>query len=613
VTLQQTHQPVRFTSLVAGPKNAGQGLYENLLFGMSTTGRLFAFDTFGNPQPIFANSTMFVDTGITESRGIAFTTLDGNLWHASTNRDTDPGHGIAPSFDDSRVATEGNVSLYFGYEGPQQQPQFGTGSFATATQAFSYNFLGGAHGSLLSNPFSLHGYASADKPTLYFNYFLETENDPANPTAAARMTDAFRVFVSGDDGRWKLLSTNNLATGPRNDDDEFDRFPAMNPQTGQLENEQPFARGATFDVGQWRQARIDLSPYAGQDNLRLRFDFSTAGGMSSGGRDIALDLNTAGNELRALPGWELRDGQQFTLTDLVEDPVAGLVLEEIVFELDMGPTIVAPTAAAVVDGELLIVDGKIYEFYQIGSGRPIGSTGGIQHVAIEYSGTETAGELAAGIHRVLLASPPLVMHDAGPQRVGNRVNLPGVNGVQVGVNSRLVVEGAGGVEDATATPVPIHAGMTNLQVADAIRAALADRLGSGNADAIKARHEAVQIVRYGVGDPGPFGLSGPSDPATAVPGSGLFGDRFGAFNASTKVGGVYDPVDYPGALGMRNNQFEGVYIDDIIIGFAARGEMVTGAVEPAGPSPLCRTPARRPTRSTAASTSWRSGRRRLTD
>ena len=41
-----------------------------------------------------------------------------------------------------------------------------------------------------------------------------------------------------------------------------------------------------FDIGEpnapdnWRQARIDLADYAGQSNLRLRFDFATPGAIT---------------------------------------------------------------------------------------------------------------------------------------------------------------------------------------------------------------------------------------------------------------------------------------------------------------------------------------------
>jgi hypothetical protein len=46
-----------------------------------------------------------------------------------------------------------------------------------------------------------------------------------------------------------------------------------------------------FNAGEWRQARIDLSRYAGFDNLKLRFDFSTAGTVNR------TDVRTAGGGL----------------------------------------------------------------------------------------------------------------------------------------------------------------------------------------------------------------------------------------------------------------------------------------------------------------------------
>ncbi len=57
--------------------------------------------------------------------------------------------------------------------------------------------------------------------------------------------------------------------------------------------------------------------------------------------------------------------------------------------------------------------------------------------------------------------------------------------------------------------------------------------------------------------------------------SALQGDEFGAFNAS---GPPALPGRFAGSLSGMDNNHEGVYIDDIIIGFAERGELVTGAV-----------------------------------
>ena len=40
-----------------------------------------------------------------------------------------------------------------------------------------YDYPGGAYGTLQSKTFSLEGYSPHDKPTLYFTYFLESENE----------------------------------------------------------------------------------------------------------------------------------------------------------------------------------------------------------------------------------------------------------------------------------------------------------------------------------------------------------------------------------------------------------------------------------------------------
>jgi len=760
----ETTEPIRFAGLVAGPRNTEEGRYENVLIGIDNTGRLFAFDTHGRPQAIFANGAFFADTDIAGANGLAFSNLDDNLWHVTLNEPSPAGlgHGVVQSFDGSRLGEDPalNTSLYFGYEDDQVQSQFGTGVFGPPTPApgipaLTYDFPGGSHGGLVSNAFSLEGYSGADNPTLYFNYFLDTEQaentyDTTLVNPFEGMLDSFRVYISGDDGRWKILSTNNSALDVLNETylDEFDPFFVRDPITGEVVPEQPFDRSETFDsTGTWRQARVDLSPYAGQDNLRLRFDFSTAGGFSTGGMDVDVDLNTAGNELRAIPGTELRDGQMFTLTDIQVNPDTDLEERVVVaaFEFDMGPTIVAPTGAALIDGVLFDVDGRVYEFDNNGA---VGATNNIPHVPVPFDGEETAGELAANIEQVILQDPPppteilgdlsdqepndtmatafpsglngttqvfrsvgiigdnftltditldvdmvafhldagdsvtletntsrlatqldsyLRLFDAdgnplaandnvdpenpfskdsridftapargtyyvgissrhnadykpdvpasggasggaattgfyeftisvtdptGPQRIGNRLNLSNANVITAsgpaGTFVDSFVEGQAGVTPGLPNPfgpslpsIPVYsiradAGMTNMRVADAIQTSLADNLAGGNVETIKREHEIVQVVQYGIGDAGPLGLSGPSDPNTALVNSGLFGDLFGAFGSSAGVDGQTG-VGFPGAVGMRNNQFGGVHIDDITIGFASRGEMVTGA------------------------------------
>ena len=82
------------------------------------------------------------------------------------------------------------------------------------------------------------------------------------------MRDSFCVFISTDDGEWQLVATNNSFRGDLIGDDEFDYG--------------PFDPVELQDNVGWRQARIDLSPYGGEDNVRLRFDFNSAGGYDIG-------------------------------------------------------------------------------------------------------------------------------------------------------------------------------------------------------------------------------------------------------------------------------------------------------------------------------------------
>jgi hypothetical protein len=46
-------QPINFTGLTRGPANVEAGRFANMLFGVSTTGRMYAFNTAGVLQPIF--------------------------------------------------------------------------------------------------------------------------------------------------------------------------------------------------------------------------------------------------------------------------------------------------------------------------------------------------------------------------------------------------------------------------------------------------------------------------------------------------------------------------------------------------------------------------------
>lgn len=123
------------------------------------------------------------------------------------------------------TTSQGGSTFYFGREG--------TGSYG----------LGGgsvANGSLISNGFSLKNYSAQDLPVLYFNYLLEADAG-----------DYFRAYVQRPDGTERLVASS----------DPLDVTGAV--------------LGLTND-GVWRQARVDLAPFAGLDLLKLRFEFRAA-------------------------------------------------------------------------------------------------------------------------------------------------------------------------------------------------------------------------------------------------------------------------------------------------------------------------------------------------
>lgn len=661
---------IPFTGLSRGPRNVDGGQYADLLFGTTAAGEVYAFDSAGRLQDVFVGGQSMIDIdGAGGVRGVAFSTLDYNLWHVTDTRGEDPGHGINPNFNGTREGVEGGNSLHFAYQdsafggltSPAQDP------LAVPRQdgqqvANTYNFPGGAFGAIESNRFDLAGYSADDEPMLYFNYFLESDNE----------TDAFRVYVIAEDGVEHLVATNASARGPFLRDDEYDDPDPFDDVDVDVQE--------VFDNSDsWRQARVPLSEFAGGENLRLRVEFSSAGQI--GGTDP---------QLRVLPGEELFDGQQ-------------IVVNGEVFRLTFGPTIVTPSGRLIsdyyddVDGGVpgsapnarVTVDVGGVTFVLNDGQRNVDESGGEVDVRLFDPATPgatplgqlTADDIATALATAIEANPPEPTLNEGmdfsdetndqlstatpitlpagdatlsgtgniqvPQDVdlfrldlpsgatlelstapttgsaltplarlfdaqGNEMDRAGLFGLQytadadetvyVGVSSNIngnynpVIAGSGvdgdtgaytldlnvtrdfgviqldnrievtGGYDVALTadsplrvdrggsdagiPIHVNSGMTAVQVADAIRQAMARQFTGGQLTAFGTSGSAVTFAGLTVEDPGPFGLS-----------TGNYGDEFGTV----------------GAPRARDNAFEGVYFDDIIIGFAERGELVTGA------------------------------------
>ena len=320
-----------FQGLALGPQNVEGGAYQNTLFAITRSGRLHAIDplqllvgadlssavTLQNAlRPIFDTTgdgvadSSSVDTGRTNVEGLAFSPLDFNMWHTTTRRGTDPGHGVNASPDSSREAAQGGTSLYFGIEAAGGGAQHGILNSDIADDlasnpliAGTYNMPGGGYGSLETDTFDLAGSDYHDRPALYFNYFLGSE---ASNSGFQSFRDSARVFISENGTDWELLTTNNSALNQ-----ELAAFKSqfsddgLNSATPRPENQQ-LRQELHDNTGQWRQARVDLSTYAGKSNLQLRFDFSTAGKMSET-FNLGTDLDGAGGHSINDPFGELSD------------------------------------------------------------------------------------------------------------------------------------------------------------------------------------------------------------------------------------------------------------------------------------------------------------------
>ena len=428
---------IQFTALTAAPRHLatnGNINYADLLIGIDVNGDMYAFDTQGRLQPAFANGQSRISTGVFNANGLAFSTLDYNLWHVSTRRSGELGHGEERTGnvagESLRNSIAGGSSLYFGFESPANNSASVPGGLGDISGRLDpgnrndYNFPGGAAGAIESQPFDLSGLSGADLPTLYFNYRFETEQAssilPLGTDQQDYMRDSLRVYASGEDGNWILMATNNsLSTNNNAFNDEFDSPLVENEKVQQL-----------FDNnGQWRQARISLADFSGQRNVKLRIEFSSAGGFGygmQGGR---------GAELRVIPGDRLVDGQTMTVHGQT-------------FEIEMGATVVMPSGASIRNGDSLTVDGVTYVFTD-GSGPAPGAPA----IAVSYLSTDTAEQIAAKLRTAMLTASqvaPIVSGLNFSLESNDTTTTASSSGI---VGDSIILNGTGTIGDNGSLPI----------------------------------------------------------------------------------------------------------------------------------------------------------------
>ncbi|MCA9207877.1 MAG: hypothetical protein KDA55_05955, partial [Planctomycetales bacterium] len=418
--------PVSFTGLTTGPRYVEGSTYASMLFATDSSGRLYAFNTAGTPQSVFVDGQSVIDTGRDSAEGLAFSTLDVNLWHVNSNTTQDAVNAMG--------GHSGSSSLYFGFQtvgttpgqwdntvyNPRSPANFAT---SDGNVTHTYDFPGGAHGVIESNTFDLSGYNAADKPVLYFNYYLDTEKQDGGD-----MRDAFRVYIANEDGNWSLIATNNNGGG---------EFVTDDGSNGQI----------LFDVGDtgtragdntgpapnvWRQARILLDAYAGQSDLRLRFEFDSSGNSRVG------DGASTGDELRMIDGNKLRDGQTFVISDTDGTQVT--------FEFDLGYTLVAPTGKDLVDGNSFTLNATTYTFRN----SPALAT------EIQIDPNDSANEVMDKIRARLNATG---FFTASGLRDGHRLNIPTVLTASASGLPGTFLEGTPGISGLSDVELDVTAAM----------------------------------------------------------------------------------------------------------------------------------------------------------
>ncbi|XZE21483.1 tandem-95 repeat protein [Pirellulaceae bacterium SH449] len=601
----ETNAPVVFEGLTAGPRNLQGGAFANLLFGITANGTLYAFNTNGQLQPVFPGFSYKVQT-TTPSRalgggikGIDFSPLDINLWHLSDLRAGEPGSGRPPAPDGSQTGNEpGDRNLYFGFRDTgavtRQQGQWNQLYDGFYNQ--TYNLPGGAHGALLTKPIDLRNFSADDLPMLYFNYLIDSENQNSDLQQDGAMRDAFRVYGAGEDGQWVLLATNNTASdqglvrdGRNGATDELDN--AVNGNFDSFGN--PLISQELFDQSGWRQARIPLGALAGRNNVRLRFEFSTAGSFGTG------DPLLGGMELTAIAGNRIVDGTGFVLGDVevlpnITNPADALAFFNTAnprrFEFDLGLVLSLPSGASIQDG--------VSSINGIGASLVFSTTTDDANTIL-YSVNDSPAQLAQRVVNALTNKRGIAAARISTDPA--RLNVIAVADLPAGTYSvtsllATVIQGLPGRTAANwpipgAAPltipivaVPVRLDMTPNQVGAEMRRAFAtvysnpDMLAAAGPTAIDQataawpHHENIVRLYRRMAVP----VTGGLDPSFNNSGIGItvsrVGDVFGADlnNPSRSQLAHMDER----AL---NNNFQGIFIDDIIIGFAERGEMVFNA------------------------------------
>ena len=292
------------------------------------------------------------------------------------------------------------------------------------------------------------------------------------------MRDSLRVLVAGDDNQWKLVATNNAGHVQNGgtaipDYQEFNSFYSggyFDP-VSQVYVQELFDNSATY-----RQARIDLGPFAGQENVKIRFEYSSAG-----------ELRPDQSELHGVPGRLIEDGYTFSVDGRE-------------FEFDLGLVLDLPSGENIEDGDLVqyTIGGETRTLFEFTSGVPSASQ-------VNFSDADSASQIADKVQLYLNNTINPVLGDLSATRdpeLPARLSLPNVNKEvvysTVGLPSGFLVS-TPGLDSPFASAVNIARSDDASAVRDAMQLALS---GSSLVDADVAGTPAALIAFRRSGMPG---------------------------------------------------------------------------------------------------------------
>ncbi len=423
-----------FTGMTMGPRNIEDQAFRNVIFATTSDSWLYALriennrvelaNVFYNGRGAIPLTSEFSSQLFINPTGLAFSTLEASPWHPDTDRGLEFEHGTYIPEDRSRIQESGGTALYYGFEidgNPANNTLERPDNSNLGTLA-----PGGSHGSIISRPFSLEGYSSDDKPTLYFTYFMEVEGDDDYRPLVRRQNDSFRVYGADDDGDWKLLATNNDYRELQ-EADEYDHY-----DESQIPVQELFD-----DSNTWRQARVDISPFAGSENVRIRFDFSTAGAMRAQFDSF---------ELVASPGDEVDDHEIFTLVDQSTFNPITFESNTVTFENIVGKDLILPPGSAINDGDQFSVTGPegIFTATFVLAGSATGAAG-----EVIFSPVDSAADITNAVFAVLPKSLQPFIDSA------NQISLKAASDVTIGDSSV-----------AQSNPVQVDTAVSQLVVPD---------------------------------------------------------------------------------------------------------------------------------------------------